>query len=331
MKGLLFIDDEEGIRRSLVRALKHESYNTYTAENGESGIRFIDNRFAEIDFVISDYKMPGIDGLEALAVIGKMSPDITRVILTGYATVEAAIKATNEGIDGFLTKPFDNREIRAKIHEITVRKRLKQFVSEPVFHELTDSVAALRPRFHEVTILFSDIRDFTRMTCGAEPQVIAEFLNNLYFTPMGEIICRHNGTMDKHIGDSIMAVFGAPISHPDDPLQAVKTAVAIQEKAGQINEGLSNNCLRLNIGIGISTGMVFSGVLGSIRKKEFSSIGMAVNVASRLQDLAKAGEILISKNTLDKVAEKIKYEAAAPVIIKGTEEPVSIYKVTEIL
>lgn len=331
MNGLLFIDDEEGIRRSLVRALKHEAYNTYTAENGESGIHFIDNRIAEIDFVISDYKMPGMDGLEALAAIGKISPDITRVILTGYATVEVAIKAANEGIDGFLTKPFDNREIRAKIHEITVRKRLKQFVSEPVFHELTDSVAALKPRFHEVTILFSDIRNFTQMSCGAEPQVIAEFLNDHYFTPMGEIICSHNGTIDKHIGDSIMAVFGAPLSHSDDPLQAVKTAVAIQRKARQINDGLSRNRLRLNIGIGISTGMVFSGVLGSIRKKEFSSIGMAVNVAARLQALAKVGEILISESTLDKVSGKIRYEAISPVIIKGMEEPVSIYKVTEIL
>ncbi len=108
--------------------------------------------------------MPGMDGLEALATIGNLNPDITRIILTGYATVETAIQATNEGIDGFLTKPFDNRELRAKIHEITIRKRLRQFVSDPVYREITDSAEALRPRFHEVTILFSDIRNFTKMS-----------------------------------------------------------------------------------------------------------------------------------------------------------------------
>ncbi len=328
MNGLLFIDDEEGMRRSVVRALQREPYPIFTAENGEAGIQFVQDHIANISTVISDFKMPGIDGLETLATIGKLNPDITRIILTGYATVETAIQATNEGIDGFLTKPFDNRELRAKIHEITIRKRLRQFVSDPVYREIIDSPDALRPRFHEVTILFSDIRNFTKMSCEAEPHDIATFLNHHYFTPMAEIIHQHNGTMDKHIGDSIMAVFGAPVLHADDAVQAVQAAVDMQKKAVDINTALDiGSGFRLNIGIGISTGKVFSGILGSIHKREFTSIGMAVNMASRLQRLAMAGEIMICSGTRDKVFAKFRTEALPSVTVKGIEGRITIHKV----
>ncbi len=107
MDKLLFIDDEEGIRRSVVRALKQEPYNTHTAENGETGIAFVKENISDTTTVISDYKMPGLDGIETLAIIGSINPEITRIVLTGYATMEAAIQATNDGIDGFLIKPLN--------------------------------------------------------------------------------------------------------------------------------------------------------------------------------------------------------------------------------
>lgn len=327
MNGLLFIDDEEGMRRSLVRALQRESYPIFTAENGESGVLFVQEHISNIGTVISDLKMPGMDGLQTLGAIGKLNPDITRIILTGYATVETAIQATNDGIDGFLTKPFDNRELRAKIHEINIRKRLRQFVSEPVYREITDFTQALSPRFHEVSILFSDIRNFTKMSCEAEARDIAAFLNHHYFTPMAEIIHRHNGTTDKHVGDSIMAVFGSPVQHVDDAVRAMQAAIEMQKKAIEINMTLDSGCgFRLDIGIGISTGKVFSGIIGSIRKKEFTSIGMAVNMASRLQRLARAGEILICGGTRDKVFAGFRTEALFPVTVKGVEGPITAYR-----
>ncbi|MBU1162592.1 MAG: response regulator [Proteobacteria bacterium] len=328
MNGLLFIDDEEGVRRSILRALKNEPYKTYAAENGEKGIEFIKQNISEIVTVISDYKMPGLDGLETLSIIGSINPEITRIILTGYATMEAAIMATNEGIDGFLTKPFDNIELRAKIHEINVRKHLKQFVSEQVYKEIEASPLALTPRFHEVSILFSDIRGFTKMSQGVAPETIAAFLNDSYFTPMGEIAYKHNGTVDKHIGDSIMVVFGAPVAHSDDAVRAVRSAIAIQQKAKEIDSSLNNqDGLRLKIGIGISTGKVFSGILGSLRKKEFTSIGMPVNIAARLESMAGEGEILINESTFKKVEGQIDVEPLPPAKFKGINEPVKVYRI----
>ena len=328
MNTLLLIDDEEGVRRSVARALKREPYQTHTAANGEAGIEFIKKNREMVTTVISDYKMPGLDGLETLAIIGSINPEITRIILTGYATMEAAIQATNDGIDGFLTKPFDNLELRAKIHKISVRRRLKQFVSEQVYKKIEKSPIALHPSFHEVSILFSDIRGFTRMSRKVPAKALAAFLNNDYFTPMGEIAYAYNGTVDKHIGDGIMVVFGAPVEHEDDTIRAVQAAVAMQQKAKEIDRKLGDqNGLSLKIGIGISTGSVFSGILGSLRIKQYTSIGMPVNIAARLQDMAKAGEILICNTTFRKLAGKIDVEALPPVTIKGLNEPITVYRV----
>lgn len=328
MSKLLFIDDEEGIRRSVVRALKYEPYQTHTAESGEIGIEIIKKNISQITMVVSDYKMPGLDGLETLSIIGSLNPEITRVILTGYATMEAAIKATNAGIDGFLTKPFDNLELRANIHKINVRKRLKQFVPEQVYKRIEASPNVLKPTFHEVSILFSDIRGFTFMSQKASPQQIVSFLNNEYFSPMGEIAYGYDGTVSKHIGDSIMVAFGSPVEGDDDTIRAVKAAKAMQRKAREIDNKLNNNNgLRLKIGIGISTGKVFSGILGSLRIKEFTSIGMPVNIAARLQRMAKGGEILISDPTFQKLNGEIGAEPMSPVIVKGVNEPITVYRV----
>jgi adenylate cyclase len=328
MNKLLFIDDEEGIRRSVLRALKNEPYEIHTAENGESGISFVKDNIFDIITVVSDYKMPGLTGLETLGVIGSLNPDITRIILTGYATMEAAIQATNQGIDGFLTKPFDNIELRAKIHIINVRKRLKQFVSEPVYKKIEKSPGVLKPTSHEVSVLFSDIRDFTRMSQQVPPDTVAAFLNNDYFTPLGEIAYQYNGTVDKHIGDSIMVVFGSPVECEDNAIRAVKTGIKMQKKAKEIDNKLyKKNGLRLKIGIGISTGKVFSGILGSLRIKEFTSIGMPVNIAARLQGMAKGGEILISESTFQQLPGDIDVEILPPATVKGINRPITVYRV----
>lgn len=329
MQTLLFIDDDEGVRRSLRRALRREAYETRTASNGKEGIDFVSANSGKVAAVISDYKMPGLDGLETLTAIGAINPDITRIILTGYATMEAAIEATNSGIDGFLTKPFNNSELRAKIHGIWVHKHLKQFVCEQVYEEINRSPAALSPRLQDVTVLFSDIRDFTSISRRLGPAELVDYLNNHYFSPMGDIVYQHQGTMDKHIGDSMMVVFGAPLAKPDDPLRAVRCATAMQKKAQRIDAELqSSSGLRLQTGIGIAKGKVFSGIMGSPRKKEYTSVGMAVNIAARLQALAKGGEVLLNRATYQAVASEVQAEPLPPAMVKGLEAPIQVYRIT---
>ncbi len=117
MNGLLVVDDEEGVRRSLKRLLEKDGYSIVLAENGQEALEIIGSDAQGIETVICDYRMPGMDGIETLIEIGRMNPEITRIILTAYATITNAIEAVNAGIDGFLTKPFDDKELLQAIEK----------------------------------------------------------------------------------------------------------------------------------------------------------------------------------------------------------------------
>jgi len=273
--------------------------------------------------------MPGLDGLETLTRIASINPEVTRVLLTGYATMESAIHATNEGLDGFLTKPFDNVELRNKIQDITIKKRLRQFISDQIYQEIKRNPGIMEPRRQTATILFTDIRGFTEMSRKMSPEEIAAFLNDYYFTPLGEIAYRYNGTVDKHVGDSIMVIYGSPISYEDDVLRAIESGIEMQETTRAISRELhKKNGFRLNVGIGICTGEVVTGVFGSLRKKEYTAFGMPVNIASRLEKLARGGEILVTDTTYKEVSDRFLAEKMAPsVAIKGVHDPVTIYRI----
>ncbi len=326
MQGLLIVDDEEGVRRALHKALGKDDYQLFLAADGNQAISIVRERPGDIAIVISDFKMPGLDGLQTLVAIGSINPDITRIMLTGYATLESAIAATNEGIDGFLTKPFDNAELRAKVREYFIRRRLKQFVPASVLRELQHNPSALLPRRQTVSILFADIRGFSQLTGQHEPPVWAEHLSDHYFTPLGETIFRHNGTLDKHIGDSIMAIFGAPLAADDDGLRAVRTAVAIRDQMSVINARL-DPALRLPVGVGVHTGEVMVGLFGSARKREYTALGQPVNVAQQLQKLARPGEVLISSDTYRQVQPAVYAEELPPSPLWGISEPLRAYRV----
>jgi adenylate cyclase len=336
MRGLLFIDDEEGVRRSIERALRREPYTVHTAESGEAGIHiFKENRFG-IGTVVTDYIMPGMDGLETLRHVTRLNPEVTRILLTGYATLEAAVEATNQGLDGFLTKPFENVELRLKIRDITLRKRLRQFVPHQVYEKMADTLDVLTPTIQEATILFMDIRGFSEIIQKYPATEVAAFLNDQYFTPMGEIIYSKLGMIDKHLGDGIMAIFGLPISNGNDAQMALSAAIELQQKAREINHFQSSrpSSIPLKTGIGIATGKILSGVFGSIRKKEFTAVGPAVNLAARLEKMAGEGEILLCPSTYQKIKdccdlEAVVIEEQTKVSIRGMGEIPSIFRLMD--
>jgi class 3 adenylate cyclase len=330
MNGLLIVDDEEGVRRALQKALSKENYQIYQAGDGREAIGVVRDKPDAIAIVISDFKMPGLDGLQTLATIGSINPDITRIMLTGYATLESAIAATNEGIDGFLTKPFDNMELRAKVREYFIRKRLKQLVSAQVMRELQSDPGQLQPRKQVATLLFSDIRGFTAMTERRDPQEWAAFLSVNYFSPLGEIIFQNNGTLDKHIGDSIMAIYGAPIIGEDDALRAVRTAVEMRDRMIQINAALAE-AQRLPVAFGLDTGEVMVGMFGSARKREYTALGHPVNRASHVQEVARAGQILITPETYESIKDCVRVEALTPIQIRSLPEPLTLYNVLSLV
>jgi adenylate cyclase len=324
---ILIIDDEEGVRISLKRVLERDGYEVMLAERGSEGIDIVHQFPEDIETVISDFKMPGLDGLETLTEIGRINPDIIRIILTGYATLDRAIDTVNLGIDGFLTKPFDNNEIKAKIREFVIKKRLKQFVSEQVLHEMQRTGNKLTPRKQNVSVLFTDIRGFAEMTAQMTAQEIAHLLNTYYFLPLDRIVFDFNGTLDKHIGDSIMAIFGAPLSYKDDTLRAVSCAVKMRETMAEINTKLGQTNKRISIGIGIATGEVMAGVFGSPIKKEYTVLGTPVNLASRLERIATENQILICDVTFGMIRDAFNTKMIDHVSLKGIQGEKPIYDV----
>ena len=327
MVGLLVVDDEEGVRRSLKKVLEKDGYAVYLAEDGEKAIATVRGHKDEIEVVVSDFRMPGLDGLETLAEIGKINPEITRIILTGYATMENAIEAVNSGIDGFVLKPFGNLELREKIREYNLRKRLKQFVSEKVLAEMVKNGRSIVPRSQLVSIVFVDIRGFSRLYEKLSPEEVSRLLSYSYFSPLDNIIHEYNGTLDKHIGDGIMGVFGAPVSYGDDAERAVLSAVRMRDEMIKTGDGVSFDGQSLSVGIGVSTGEAIAGIFGSNRKKEYTVYGFTVNLAARLERLAGPNEILICPETFQRVRGIVRAEKVESVSIRGVDRKTDVYRV----
>jgi adenylate cyclase len=180
----------------------------------------------------------------------------------------------------------------------------------------------------EVAVLFCDLRGFTQTTDGMAPQNVVGLLND-YFFALTDVIFSFDGTLDKYIGDGIMALFGAPIPSKDDPFRAVNAAKKMQEKVLEINEKRrERDQVTLELGIGVDLGEVTVGNIGSPRRMEYTAIGDAVNLASRLVDKAGPGEILITSEVNSKVIEAVSTtKVEQKMRIKGKKGEVQVYRV----
>ena len=213
------------------------------------------------------------------------------------------------------------------------RERLGRFLSPQVTSRIlaaadTHGAELGAPEVREVSVLFADIVGFTGMSETMSPNSVSLLLND-YLSRMTEVIFRYEGTLDKYIGDAIMAVFGAPLDMPDHAERAIRTALEMQEKLTEWNaeqrEGPS-----LRIRIGINSGKAVAGEIGSINKKEYTVLGDTVNTASRLESVAKPGTVVIGENTHQAVVGKFECRALGPFSLKGKQREVLVYEVSGI-
>ncbi|HWN69291.1 MAG TPA: adenylate/guanylate cyclase domain-containing protein [Haliangium sp.] len=181
-------------------------------------------------------------------------------------------------------------------------------------------------RLSEITMLYSDIRGFTAMADGRPPEEVVNTLNE-YFEVMVDVLFQHSGTLDKFVGDEIIGLFGAPIPIDDSAYKAVLCAKSMMDGLEEFNRTReAENQAPIKIGIGINTGKVITGAIGSTRALQYTAIGDAMNVASRLVNIAKPGEIIMSEETYRKVADRVEAEAMPPVKVKGKEKEQKIYR-----
>jgi adenylate cyclase len=212
------------------------------------------------------------------------------------------------------------------------RERLGRFLSPQVTNRIlaasdTHGGAELgAPEVREVTVLFADIVGFTSMSEKMSPSAVSLLLND-YLSRMTEVIFRHEGTLDKYIGDAIMAVFGAPIDMPDHAQRAIRTALEMQERLAEWNaERREGPALRIRIGI--NSGKAVAGEIGSVNKKEYTVLGDTVNTASRLESsVARPGTVVIGENTRESVGARFDCRPLGTFSLKGKEREVLAFEV----
>jgi adenylate cyclase len=212
--------------------------------------------------------------------------------------------------------------------EALVRSNFERYFAPNVAAEIAqqEHVVPLGGERRPITILFSDIRGFTSMAESMGPDAIAQLLTE-YFSEMVEIIFEHGGTLDKFVGDAIMALWGAPIAHADDADRALRAAVAMQQGVRRLNERwVSAGRPEIGVGIGINYGEVFAGNIGSHRRLEYTVIGDAVNVANRLCSEAGPGEILVSEALCQMVKDHADFEYLPTMTLRGRTRSVQVFK-----
>ena len=288
----------------------------------------------------SDEEFAGVDSIVSQGVRSTICAP-----LVGESRVHGAIYA--DRLDPFAAFKPDDLELisavaaqtaiaveNARAHERLAREEVaranySRFLPEYVVKQMLENPESFKLGGvnQTITILFADIRGFTSISEHAPPEKIVGLLNR-YFSAMTDIIFAHGGTLDKYLGDGLMALFGAPTTTPEDASNALNAAVAMQRRLLGINQELRQEGLsEVGVGIGLHTGEVTVGYIGSERRSEYTAIGDSVNTASRLESNAKGGEILISEATAKAARSRYKLKPREPITVKNREQPVILWEV----
>src|SRR5947208_1704746 len=252
--------------------------------------------------------------------------DGTRAIADGNFAITLHVASRDE--IGALTHSFN--EMAASLRETDAIKRaFSRYVAREVVTEILKDPEkiVLTGEGREVTLLLCDVRNFTSISERLAPEEVVSLLNAFY-TLMIDTTFKHDGTLDKFLGDGVMAVFGAPIYHPDHALRAVRTALAMQAGIRELSaRRAAEGKPPLKIGIGVNAGSAVAGNVGTETRMEYTVIGDNVNLASRLESYAKPGQILITSTTYGIVRYGIEARRLGPMRLRGKEDEVEVYEV----
>jgi class 3 adenylate cyclase len=343
---ILVADDNPDLRQ-LTRDILHTmGMDVITAFDGPSALSTA--RAERPDLILLDVDMPGMNGFDVCAAL-KTSHDTAQipvVMVTAQSAVEDRVRGLEVGADDYLSKPYSPRELMARIEtrlrakseadDLREKQRLIQQTFERYVHAsvveqmLKDpSQVKLGGKLQEVTVLFADLEGFTALSEHTEPEELLRVLNG-YHNLIVRLILQHNGTIDKFLGDGVMALYNTPLLQPKHALYAVQSAVKIRQALAEFHQELAPE-QRMSINFGIHTGRAVVGNVGTDRIMDFTAVGDTVNLASRLQGLSRHNQILISQATFDQVREFITVRPMGPMHVKNRIEAVMTYEVLELL
>jgi class 3 adenylate cyclase len=339
------LDNVAKLEGSLGVDMPARSFNFTVPQTGEQGRLLVGTSLAEVkresqrDLIINVSVL--VAGLVALLIYSGAT--LGKLVITPINTIIHSMQRVRDGdlntrVDlnktdeiGMLADTYN-----FMVQGLSERERLKdafnRYVSKQVYAQLEAGAIKLTGEQREATILFSDIRSFTALAEQLTPRDIVEMLNE-YFNEMVEIVFKHDGFLNKFIGDALMAVYNAPIDQPEPELRAVKTALEMLDALQRLNaKRTQRGQFPLRIGIGINTGMVVAGNIGHVQRLEYTVIGDAVNLAQRIESQTKVSgaSLLVSETTYAKVAQYVIAEALPAVKVKGKQDAVPLYAITSL-
>jgi class 3 adenylate cyclase len=340
---ILAVDDNKQNLDILRKTLTTGKYEVITAMDGPTALNLIATD--KPDLVLLDVMMPGMSGYEVCKHIRENEAIhlLPVVMLTALSDVADRIRGIEAGADEFLSKPFNREELLTRVKSLLRIKTLHddiakknqllrtvfgRYVSEEIAAEIVADPGRhlkLGGEKREVTVLFGDLRGFTPLAEQLDPQDAVDILNT-YLRLVIDTVFEFRGTLDKFRGDGFMAFFGAPIQREDDPSKAVRCALAIQEGLKHITFDRFPD-LRLNMGVGINTGVVIAGNIGSERRTDYTVIGDEVNVAQRFESNAGPGQILVTGSTYERVKDNLQVRELGTLRVAGKQEGVLAYDV----
>jgi adenylate cyclase len=303
--------------------------------------------------VLQDLVMPQISGLTLVRYFRAhpVTRDVPLVVLSTKEDPKIKAEAFALGANDYLVKLPDRLELLARIRyhaqgyinllerneaqrQLELRNRfIRETFGRYLSDEIVDSILEtpqglqLGGEKRRVTIMMTDLRGFTRLAEDLPPEKVVALINN-YLEAMTEVIVRHNGTIDEFIGDAILVIFGAPVLREDDAARAVRCAVEMQQAMEQVNaKNLAEGLPAVEMGIGLNTGEVVVGNIGSHKRAKYGVVGATVNVTSRIESFTLGGQVLISESTKVAAGPALEIEGMFTASVKGVKEPVSIYEV----
>ncbi len=351
---ILVVDDTPANIQALAAILKEGGYQISVATNGQQALDLLARM--QPDLILLDVMMPVMDGFETCRRIKSTDSGrhIPVIFLTAKTETADIVQGFELGAVDYVAKPFNAHELLARVnthltidelrrslasknaelaraHEL-VRRAFGRYVSEEVAASILQSPDGLDlgGEEREVTILMSDLRGFTALAARLPPHDVIGFLN-LYLEAMVDVISRYEGTIDEIIGDAILVIFGAPVSCNDHAAKAVACGLAMQLAMEEVNRRLAEKgAPELEMGIGVHTGRVVVGNIGSLRRTKYAAVGSNVNLAGRIESFTTGGQLLISESTREKVKSPLQIEGEFRVEPKGARGSLQLYEVYSI-
>ena len=335
---MLVVDDDLFNRRILATNLEDQGYLVQAVENGRHALELL--RSEPFDLVLLDVMMPGLDGYQVLTQIVSdiHLREIPVIMISALEEIESVAKCIEMGAEDYLFKPFNPTLLKARINACLEKKRLREqqrelfskFAPKQVAKALLEEGFTLGGKRVEATVSFADIRSFTSITESQPPEETMALLNSYYRYTI-DAVAKENGVVSQMMGDGFMAIFGAPLPFKNHREQAVLSALEMLDLVTLFNqEQKAAGKVEISIGVGIASGEMIAGYIGTEDRATYTCVGDAVNLAARLEKHTKVirQPILIDENTRRGLNLDIPVREHGTVRVRGKSQTVQVFSVS---